>query len=130
MICDYCGREMSDPATVDCTVNRVVVYPDGECLPATPFAAPLRCETTGEWMARWRQVHPPGCDSLVRGLDSEEQARERCAEYQKHWDRCVDCRVKGGGYHHPGCHNERCPRCGGQLISCGCLDDDDEECDE
>jgi hypothetical protein len=36
--------------------------------------------------------------------------------------RCHDCNVSGGGYHHPGCDMEECPRCGGQLISCGCLD--------
>lgn len=40
--------------------------------------------------------------------------------------RCHDCSIKHGGHHHPGCDVERCPRCGGQLISCGCLDDEDE----
>jgi len=35
--------------------------------------------------------------------------------------RCHDCNIKHGGFHHPGCDVERCPRCGGQLITCGCL---------
>lgn len=34
--------------------------------------------------------------------------------------RCHDCGVKVGGYHHPGCDMERCPRCKGQLIGCRC----------
>ncbi len=34
--------------------------------------------------------------------------------------RCHDCNVKRGGNHHPGCDMERCPKCGGQLISCEC----------
>lgn len=37
-------------------------------------------------------------------------------------DPCHDCRVDRGGYHHSGCDWEHCPRCGGQLISCGCAD--------
>ena len=39
--------------------------------------------------------------------------------------RCHDCNVAVGGFHHPGCDMEECPRCGGQLISCGCLDDEE-----
>ena len=41
-------------------------------------------------------------------------------------ERCHDCNAKRGGFHHPGCDVERCPICGGQLISCGCLEEEDE----
>ena len=38
--------------------------------------------------------------------------------------KCHDCGIvnKRGNYHHFGCDIERCPICGNQLISCGCLD--------
>jgi len=36
--------------------------------------------------------------------------------------RCADCNAKLGCFHHPGCDKEQCPRCEGQVISCGCLD--------
>lgn len=32
---------------------------------------------------------------------------------------CGDCGVAVGEVHVPGCARERCPRCHGQLISCG-----------
>jgi len=43
---------------------------------------------------------------------------------------CGDCKVPVGGFHHPGCDNEKCPRCSWQLISCGHLADDDDEDEE
>jgi hypothetical protein len=48
--------------------------------------------------------------------------------------RCHDCGIMRGGFHHPGCDMEKCPRCPHdnegnrrQLISCGCLDYDEVE---
>ena len=49
---------------------------------------------------------------------------------------CGDCGVAPGGLHHLGCDMQRCPLCGGQLISCCCRfdedlladDEDDDDC--
>lgn len=40
--------------------------------------------------------------------------------------RCHDCGVVEGGYHHPSCDWEVCPRCRGQALSCECLSDPDD----
>ena len=33
---------------------------------------------------------------------------------------CPDCGIPVGGFHHPGCDQEVCPRCGSQYASCDC----------
>ena len=36
-------------------------------------------------------------------------------------DRCDDCECGRGDLHEMFCTRERCPFCGSQLVSCGCL---------
>ena len=33
---------------------------------------------------------------------------------------CHDCNVATGQLHHSGCDMEQCPKCGDQLLGCGC----------
>jgi len=40
--------------------------------------------------------------------------------------RCDDCNALPAHYHHPGCDIEECPRCNGQLITCGCMIEEPE----
>ena len=56
-------------------------------------------------------------------IDGNEYPRD--TEYYDVGVRCHDCNIvnKKGNYHHLGCDMERCPKCGGQLISCGCWGD-------
>lgn len=35
---------------------------------------------------------------------------------------CHDCNTPPHGLHHPGCDSEKCPICGGQAISCDCVE--------
>ena len=70
-------------------------------------------------------------------IDGQAYRRIRWQKYpESPFPDCRDCSVLPGQLHTPGCHNERCPRCKGQWISCPCTDDADvqygyvEEIDE
>lgn len=41
---------------------------------------------------------------------------------------CHDCWTPKGGFHHPGCDSEECPKCGAcQIIACSCWRKDEED---
>ena len=75
-----------------------------------------------------REVDNCEGNSVVKYPDGEElPSLPYTLSYDDEDLRCHDCNVVPGAYHHPGCDMERCPRCGGQLISCGCLDEENKD---
>ena len=42
------------------------------------------------------------------------------SEENNYGEICGDCSVKKDQIHHVGCNIERCPKCGGQALTCDC----------
>jgi hypothetical protein len=57
------------------------------------------------------------CLNVPFNFPGEEGVRP-IAHQDNEGRRCRDCNVVTGGWHHPGCARERCPRCWGQAVNC------------
>jgi hypothetical protein len=60
------------------------------------------------------------CTHRTVTLDSGETL-ERTPYGSDNTDPCGDCGTSPGGVHHRYCDQERCPKCRGQIITCGCV---------
>jgi len=66
-------------------------------------------------------------DSCTKNRLKDDETGEALLRNTTYFDvneRCHDCNIlnKQGNIHHLGCDMERCPKCGLQLISCGCFE--------
>lgn len=92
-ICKVCKQDM---APADTCTQKTVTTDDGETFHRIPYS---RASAFSELS-----------DLVEKGLPELETP-----------ERCPDCGVLDGGVHHRSCDMENCPKCGGQLITCGCV---------
>ncbi|GAC1352742.1 MAG: hypothetical protein NVS3B20_15690 [Polyangiales bacterium] len=67
------------------------------------------------------QIQAPMTTTFI--IDGEEHPRI-CfgAERSREDSPCPDCGTYYGDVHQVGCEVEECPKCGGQVVACSCLD--------
>ncbi len=80
----------------------------------------------GMGICKWCDQEMLVVDTCIANFEVEFPDGSKLPSLIEHFNEesglCHDYNIKHGGHHHPGCDAERCPKCGGQLISCGCLD--------
>lgn len=89
-ICPTCGKEMTN--TEDTSCCKYLLFVD---------------RYNNSKMELYERIPAGDPDDLLH-YDMEDDQR------------CHDCNVGKGEYHHFNCDAERCPRCNMQLLSCDC----------
>jgi len=69
-----------------------------------------------------KPMNVSSCSKRNSQIVIDDKVYKRNTTYFDVNKRCHDCNIvnKKGNIHHFGCDMERCPKCKGQLISCGC----------
>ncbi len=84
-----------------------------------------------EVMAGWPEEIQAAQKVATYLIGGNELARVRYGDEPEDWGAnkrpCHDCAVLKGQLHVLGCDVERCPLCGGQVITCDCPDEGDGE---
>lgn len=108
---------------MDVDSNDTIAYLDGTELERIPFGDEQGFRTYEDRIEAFEHEIENG----GRGSWSPEETREKLEEFRERWEpaefnsrSCPACGAAQGEYHGRMCDFEDCPRCGEQLLMCGC----------